>query len=60
MIWKHGLSLVIFSLEFEIFGVTIQCIKTAKNGSFCDELLSENDSDAVLVNFYCYNYGANA
>ena len=28
--------------------------------SFCEELLSENDFEAVLVNFCCYDYGANA
>ena len=27
--------------------------------SFCEELLSENDFEAVLVNFYCYKYDAN-
>ena len=31
-----------------------------KNGSFCEKLLSENDFEAVLVNFCCYDYGANA
>ena len=31
-------------------------IKTAKNGGFCEELLSENDFEAVLVNFCCYEY----
>ena len=31
-------------------------IKTAKNGGFCEELLSENDFEAVLVNFCCYKY----
>ena len=31
--------------------------QTAKNGGFCEELLSEND---FLVNFCCYEYGANA
>ena len=38
-------------------------IKTAKNGGFCEEFLSENDFEAVLVNFCCYDYlcyGANA
>ena len=35
-------------------------IKTAKNGGFCEELLSENDFEAVLVNFCCYEYSANA
>ena len=33
--------------------------QTAKNGGFCEELLSENDFEAVLVNFRCYEYGAN-
>ena len=31
-------------------------IKTAKNGGFCEELRSENDFEAVLVNFCCYEY----
>ena len=31
-----------------------------KNGGFFEELLSENDFEAVLVNFCCYEYGANA
>ena len=30
-----------------------------KNGGFCEELLSENDFEAVSVNFCCYEYGAN-
>ena len=30
--------------------------QTAKNGGFCEELLSENDFEAVLVNFRCYDY----
>ena len=34
-------------------------IKTAKNGSFWEEFLSENDFKAVLANFCCYD-GANA
>ena len=34
--------------------------QTAKNGGFCEELLSENDFEAVLVNFCCYQYGTNA
>ena len=34
-------------------------IKTAKNGGFCEELLCENNFEAVLVNFCCYEYGAN-
>ena len=36
-------------------------IKTAKDGAFCEELLlSQNYFEAVLVNFCCYKYGANA
>ena len=31
-----------------------------KNGSFCEELPSENDFTAVLTNFCCYDYGGNA
>ena len=34
--------------------------QTAKNGGFFEELLSENDFEAVLVNFCCHEYGANA
>ena len=34
--------------------------QTAKNGGFCEELLSENDFEAVLVNFCCHEYGGNA
>ena len=35
-------------------------IKTAKNGGICEEMLSENDFEAVLANFYYYDYDANA
>ena len=35
-------------------------IKTAKNGDFCEELLSENNFEAVLTTFCCYDYGDNA
>ena len=35
-------------------------IKTAENGVFWEELHSENDFEAVLVNFCCHDYGANA
>ena len=35
-------------------------MKTAKNGDFCDELLSENDFEAALASFCCYDYGAKA
>ena len=32
--------------------------QNSKNGGFCEELLSENDFEAVLVNLCCYEYGA--
>ena len=48
-------------LELEIFGVAVQRIhQNSKNGSFCEELLNESDFEAVLANFCCYDYGANA
>ena len=31
-------------------------IKTVKNGGFCEELLRENDFEAVLVNLCFYEY----
>ena len=34
--------------------------QNSKNGSFCEELLGEIDFKAVLANFCCYGYGANA
>ena len=41
---------------FKFFHTENTYIKTAKNGGFCEELLSENDFEAVLVNFCCYKY----
>ena len=40
-------------LNFSLF------FQNSKNGGFCEELLNENDFEAVLVRF-CYEYGANA
>ena len=34
--------------------------QNSKNGGFCEELLSENDFEAVLINYCCDDYGANA
>ena len=31
-------------------------MKAAKNGVFSEELLRENDFEAVLINFCCYEY----
>ena len=53
--------MLIFLFELEICGVTVLRIhQNSKKGGFCEELLSENDFEAVLATFYCYDYGANA
>ena len=31
-----------------------------KNGNFCEELLSDNDIEAVLATFCCYDHGVKA
>ena len=52
--------LLIFSLNLKYLGWLYSAyIKTAKNGGFCEELLSENDFEAVLATFCCYDHGAN-
>ena len=69
MVWKHRSDSLIFffmNLKYLIFGGPGGCAEkcTSKQrkmvASFCEELLSENDFEAVLVNFYCYGYGTNA
>ena len=53
--------MLIFLLEFEISGVALQRIhQKSKNSGFCEEFISENDFEAVLVNFCFCDYGANA
>ena len=45
---KTWMVLLILSLELEISGVVVrEYLKTAKNGDFCEEQLSDNDIDAV-------------
>ena len=41
---------------FKLFQPYSKYIKTTKNSDFCEELLSENDFEALLVNFCCYEY----
>ena len=55
-------ALLIFLLEIEIIEVAVQRIHQSSKRwcGFCNELLSENDFEAVLVFFCCYVYGANA
>ena len=57
--------LLIFSLELgNIWGGRMRTENTSKQRKmvafFCEELLTENDLEAVLANFCCYDYGANA
>ena len=53
--------MLLFSLELKIFGGDVQKIhQNGKNSGFCEELASENDFEAVLVNFCCDDYGSNA
>ena len=60
IVWKHGLYCLYFCWNLKYFGWPYrEYIKTAKNASFCEELLSENDFEAVLATFCCYDYGVN-
>ena len=34
--------------------------QNSKKWWFCEELVSENDFEAVLINFCCFEYGVNA
>ena len=57
---KHGSYRWYFRFNLKYLGCPYrEYIKTAKNG-FCEELLSENDFEAVLATFCCYDYGAKA
>ena len=70
--WRHSRKKQIDSLETQVvfvdifawtwnIWVAVQKIhKNSQNGGLREELYSENDFEAVLVNFCCYDYGANA
>ena len=61
IVWKHGPFCWYFRLNLKYLGWPYRAyIKTAKNGDFCEELLSENDFEAVLATFCCYDHGAKA
>ena len=58
---KHGLYCWYFGLNLKCLGWSHRAyIKTAKNGGFCEELLSGNDFTAVLATFCCYDHSSNA
>ena len=60
-VWKHGPYCCYFRLNLKYLGWPYRAyIKTAKNGNFWEELLSEYESEAVLATFCCYDHGAKA
>ena len=61
IIWKNGPYCWYFSLNLQQMGWPYrEYIKSAKNGGFCEELLSENVFEDVLAPFCFYYYGVNA
>ena len=59
IIWKHGPYCWYFFLNLKYLGWPYgEYIKTSKNSGLCEELLSENDFEIVLVIFCCYDYCA--
>ena len=61
IVWKHGPYCWHFCFNLKYLGWPYRAyIKTAKNGDFCEELLNENDFEAVLATFCCYDHGAKA
>ena len=60
-VWKHRLYCGHFCFNLKYLGwLYTNYIKRAKTGSFCEKLLSENNFEAVLANFCCYEYGVSA
>ena len=61
MVWQHRSICWYFHLNLKYLGWSCrEYIKTATNGSFCDEFLSGNNFEAILVNFCFLYYGTNA
>ena len=61
LVWKHGPYCRYFRLNLKYLGWPYkEYVKTAKNSDFCEELLSQNDVETVLVTFCRYDYGASA
>ena len=55
---KTGAVLLIFLLELEISGLTVQKMhQNSEKWWLSEELLSENDFEAVLATFCCYDQG---
>ena len=61
IVWKHGPNCWYFRLNLIYLGWPYKAyIKRAKNGDFCEELLSENDFEVVLATFCFYEQNAKA
>ena len=61
IVWKHGPHFWYFCLKLKYLGWLYRgYIKTAKDPGLYDELISENNFEAVLATFCCYDDGANA
>ena len=61
IVWKHRPYCWCFPLNLKYPGLLYKAyIKTTKNGDFHEELLSENDIEAVLATLCCYDHGAKA
>ena len=60
IVWKDGSYCWYFRLNLKYLEWPYRELKIAKNGGFCEELLSENDFEAVLATFCCYDHGAKA
>ena len=53
--------LLIFPFEYKTSVVAVQRIhQNSKEGGFYEEVLRENDFEAALGTFCCYDYGVNA
>ena len=63
MCWKERKDSLetraILLLELEISGVAVESIYH-NSDDFCEELLSENDLEAVLATFFCYDHDVKA
>ena len=61
IVWKHGPYCLYFCLNLKYLWWPYRgYIETAKNSDFCERLLYENDFEAVLAAFCCYDHGAKA
>ena len=58
IVWKHGPYCWYFCLNLKYLGWLYRAyIKIAKYGDFWEELVIENDFEAILATFCCYDHG---